>query len=73
MHTPAEFVFDFGRAVPGRGDVRVLTRVLTTPVHAKQFLNALAQNVAIYEKNYGAIRTDFEGPRTETGTPVRPN
>ena len=73
MHNPAEFVFDFGRAVPGRGDVRVLTRVLTTPVHAKQFLNALAQNLAVYEKNFGPIRTDFEGSRTDSGAPVRPN
>ena len=73
IHNPAEFVFDFARAVPGRADVRILSRVMTTPVHAKQFLNALAQNVAIYEKNFGAIRVDFEAPRPEPGAPVRPN
>jgi len=73
IHNPAEFVFDFARAVPGRADVRILSRVMTTPVHAKQFLNALAQNVAIYEKNFGAIRVDFEAPRPEAGAPVRPN
>jgi hypothetical protein len=73
MHNPAEFVFDFGRAVPGRGDVRVLSRILTTPVHAKQFLNALAQNLAIYEKNFGPIRTDFEGHRPDSAPFVRPN
>ncbi len=60
IHNPAEFVLDFGRIVPGRNDVRVLSRVLTTPVHAKQLLNALAQNVALYEKTFGTIRTDFE-------------
>ena len=63
IHNPAEFVLDFGRVVPGRSDVRVLSRVLTTPVHAKQLLNALAQNVAQYEKMFGTIRIDFEAPR----------
>lgn len=73
IHNPAEFIFDFARAVPGRADVRILSRILTTPVHAKQLLNALAQNIAIYEKNFGPIRVDFEPPRPEPGAPVRPN
>ncbi len=72
IHNPAEFVLDFGRVVPGRNDVRVLSRVLTTPVHAKQLLNALAQNVALYEKTFGAIRTDFETQRAGTDS-FRPN
>lgn len=71
IHNPAEFVFDFARVVPGRNDVRILSRVLTTPVHAKQLLNALAQNIAVYEKTFGAIRVDFEPPRPEAGP--RPN
>ncbi len=73
IHNPAEFVLDFARAVPGRTDLRVLSRVLLTPVHAKQLLNALAQNVALYEKNFGLIRTDFETPRTDGAEPARPN
>ena len=72
IHNAAEFVIDFGRVVPGRNDVRVLSRVLTNPLHAKQLLNALAQNIALYEKSFGAIRTDFEGPRLPGG-PDRPN
>ena len=73
IHNPAEFVLDFGRVVPGRSDVRVLSRILTTPVHAKQILNALAQNVALYEKNFGTIRTDFEAPRSGDTESLRPN
>ncbi len=73
IHNPAEFVLDFGRIVPGRNDVRVLSRVLTTPVHAKQLLSALAQNVALYEKNFGAIRTDFDALRTSGTESSRPN
>jgi hypothetical protein len=72
IHNPAEFVFDFGRVVPGRNDVRVLSRVLTTPVHAKQFLDALAQNIAMYEKTFGPIRTDFAQARPEAAGP-QPN
>ena len=73
IHNPAEFVFDFARAVPGRADVRILSRVLTTPVHAKQLLNALAQNIAVYEKSYGPIRVDFEAARPDAVTGIRPN
>ena len=74
IHNPAEFVIDFGRIVPGRNDVRVLSRILTSPVHAKQLLNALAQNVALYEKTYGPIKIDFEPARVPGATqPVRPN
>ena len=74
IHNPAEFVLDFGRVVPGRTDVRVLSRVLTSPIHAKQLLNALAQNVALYEKTFGAIRTDFEAASAPPASdPTRPN
>jgi hypothetical protein len=35
--------------------VKILTRVLTSPLHAKQLCRALAQNIEQYEKNYGEI------------------
>jgi hypothetical protein len=72
IHNPAEFVFDFGRLVPGRPEVRVLSRILTSPIHAKQFLEALAQNIAMYEKSFGQIRTDFDPARADREG-VRPN
>jgi hypothetical protein len=55
LHNPTEFVVDFGRIVPGRPDVKILSRILTTPVHAKQLLKALAQNIALYEQQFGPI------------------
>lgn len=73
IHNPAEFVLDFGRLMPGRSDVRVLSRVITTPVHAKQILNALAHNVSLYEKTFGTIRTDFEAPQPGNTDSLRPN
>ena len=70
LHNPTEFVIDFGRVVPGRTDVKVQCRVLTTPFHAKQLLRALQQNVELYERSYGEIRSDFTatGEMTDTKT-----
>jgi uncharacterized protein DUF3467 len=39
--------------------------VLTTPFHAKQLARALQQNVEIYERTYGEIRSDFPAPAAE--------
>jgi len=68
LHNPTEFVIDFGRVVPGRNDVKVKCRVLTTPFHAKQLLRALQQNIEIYERNYGEIRSEFAAPQPAVGT-----
>jgi uncharacterized protein DUF3467 len=65
LHNPTEFVIDFGRVVPGRNDVKVMSRVLTTPFHAKQLVRALQQNIEIYERNYGEIRAEFPSPQPE--------
>jgi hypothetical protein len=55
VHNFAEFIIDFGRIVPGREDVQVVSRMVMTPVHAKQLLRALSENVGIYERNFGEI------------------
>jgi len=71
LHNPTEFVLDFGRIVPGRSDVKVMSRVITTPFHARQLLRALEQNIELYERTYGPIRSDFQTPvvkTTDTGT-----
>jgi len=44
--------------------VKILSRILTTPVHAKQLLKALAQNIALYEQQFGPI--------PEVATPMPP-
>jgi hypothetical protein len=56
IHSPSEFVIDLGRIVPGRSDVKVYSRVIMTPLHAKQLLEALVQNIALFESKFGAIR-----------------
>lgn len=54
-HSPAEFVFDFCRVVPGAPKAKVNTRVIIAPMHAKAFLNALQENIRRYENQFGEI------------------
>jgi hypothetical protein len=58
IHSPSEFVIDLGRIMPGKTDVKIFSRVITTPLHAKQLVQALAQNIAIFEQKYGEIRME---------------
>lgn len=58
IHSPSEFIIDLGRMVPGRPDVKIYSRAIMTPLHAKQLLQALAQNVSIFEQKFGEIRMD---------------
>jgi hypothetical protein len=58
IHSPSEFVVDLGRVVPGKTDVKVYSRVIMTPLHAKQLLQALGHNIALYEEKFGEIRVD---------------
>ncbi|HEX7151401.1 MAG TPA: DUF3467 domain-containing protein [Thermoanaerobaculia bacterium] len=62
IHSPSEFVLDLGRVVPGRPDVKIYSRVIMTPLHAKQLLEALGQNIAIFEQKFGEIRVDSAQP-----------
>ncbi len=59
IHSPSEFVIDLGRIVPGRNDVKVYSRVIMTPLHAKQLLEALAQNISLFEQKFGEIRMEM--------------
>lgn len=53
-HTDDAFFLDFALAYP-RQPVRILSRVITSPQHAKALLRTLADNVARYEKRLGPI------------------
>lgn len=55
-HSPAEFVIDFTRMVPGVPKARVYARVIMTPQHAKSLLNALKENIGKYETQFGEIK-----------------
>jgi hypothetical protein len=54
-HNYAEVLLDFGRTLPGRDDIPVVSRVIMNPFQAKQLLRALTHNIQMYEKSYGPI------------------
>lgn len=54
-HSQSEFVIDFARMMPGLEQAQVKARVIVTPDQAKKLLFALQNNIAQYEKQYGAI------------------
>ncbi|HOK14860.1 MAG TPA: DUF3467 domain-containing protein [Candidatus Kapabacteria bacterium] len=72
-HSPAEFVFDFTRLLPGVPKAKVMSRIIMTPQHAKLLLRALNDNIRRYEATFGEINVDgpmgklFEG--FGSGTP----
>ena len=55
-HSPAEFVIDFTRMLPGVPKTKVYARIIMTPQHAKSFLKALEDNIEKYEKQYDSIK-----------------
>lgn len=57
-HSPAEFVIDFTRIVPGVPKAKVHARIITTPQHAKMFMKALKDNIDKFEARFGEIRID---------------
>jgi len=57
-HSPAEFIIDFTRVVPGVPKAKVHARIITTPQHAKMLLKALQENVNKFEKRFGEINIE---------------
>lgn len=55
-HFTSEFIIDFVSVMPGLQKAGVQSRIVMTPEHAKRLLFALQDNIAKYEKNFGAIR-----------------
>ncbi len=60
-HSPAEFILDFTRVTPGVPRARVHARIIMTPMHFKQLLNAMRENIERFEQQYGEIKTDRQG------------
>ncbi|MDD4602841.1 MAG: DUF3467 domain-containing protein [Bacteroidales bacterium] len=59
-HSPAEFIVDFVKMMPGVPKAKVKARIILTPQHAKRLYKALKENVAKYEAIHGEIK-DTEG------------
>ena len=55
-HSPAEFVMDFIRVLPGIPKSKVKSRIVISPIHAKTFMLALQDNIKKFENKYGEIK-----------------
>ncbi len=54
-HSPSELVFDFAHLLPGITPAQVRARVVMSPLGAKLFYRALAENLAKFEASFGEI------------------
>jgi hypothetical protein len=61
-HSPSDLVFDFAQVLPGANQAEVLARIVMSPLGAKLFYNALADNLARYESSFGAISIPTASP-----------
>ena len=57
-HSPAEFIMDFTRILPGVPKARVYSRIITTTQHAKMFMKALKDNIERFENKFGEIKIE---------------
>lgn len=55
-HSPAEFVMDYTRILPGVPKAKVHSRIIMAPQHVKSFMNALQDNIRKFEEKYGEIK-----------------
>jgi hypothetical protein len=55
-HSPAEFIIDFTRVLPGIPKSKISARIIMTPQHAKMLLGALKDNIDKYESQFGEIQ-----------------
>jgi hypothetical protein len=55
-HSPAEFILDFARLVPGMAKSKVHARIIMTPQSAKALQRSLAMNLERFEGTHGEIK-----------------
>ena len=60
-HSVSEFIVDFVNIMPGVPKVKVKSRIILTPQHAKRLTKALGDNVRKFEQAHGEIK-DYEQP-----------
>lgn len=55
-HSPTEMFLDFIEVAPNMPQARVQSRIVLNPVHAKNLLFALSDNLRKYESEFGEIK-----------------
>jgi len=63
LHTEAEFILDFLFLQPNQPKARLRSRVISSPLHTKRLLAALADNVRKYEERFGPIPAGTPPPQ----------
>ncbi|NNN05667.1 MAG: DUF3467 domain-containing protein [Elusimicrobia bacterium] len=66
-HSETELLIDFLFLQPQTPKTKVLSRIITSPVHAKRFLAALQDNIAKYEARFGPINAGEPAPAAKPG------
>jgi hypothetical protein len=66
-HSPAEFIIDFTRVVPGVPKAKVHARIITTPQHAKMLMHALKDNIEKFEARFGEIQIEGQQEQPQYG------
>ena len=65
-HSPAEFVMDYIRVLPGMTKSKVKSRIIMAPMRAKTLMMALQDNINKYENKFGEIKI-AKNSNTNTG------
>lgn len=60
MSSPAEFVLDFARIVPGKPKAKIKSRVIIPPQTAKKMIKILEDRIKDYENRFGDIKIEAE-------------
>ncbi len=66
-HSPAEFVMDFTRLLPGVPKAKIHSRIVMAPPHIKAFTLALQDNIKKFEEKHGEIKTPGQESFQEFG------
>ena len=75
-HSPAEFVMDFIRVLPGMTKSKVKSRIIMAPMHAITLMMALQDNIRKFESKFGEIKVTKGGgsvPNLKLPDDVLPN
>lgn len=66
-HNADEFTMNFIYVFPNVPQGKLVSSVILSPGHAKRLLNALGENIARYEAQFGPIRELPVGPEPTVG------
>ena len=75
-HSPAEFILDFIKVIPGIPKADVKSRLIMSPMHTKNLLLLLNAKIKEYEKKFGKIQApkkEIESQNIKLPDDVLPN